>query len=103
MWFLLAKGANPNGANIPGYATPLIAAIKSKMFPIMDILFAYGANASLFHSQALREIDTESYKLQQELARKLLQHGANPDAADPHSDNQVMRKTSNAHNALYNI
>ena len=102
VWFLLAKGADPNGVNIKGWETPLVAASKSGMLPIIDILLAYRADASLFYSHALREVYPGSYELQRKVARKLLQHGADPDATDPNSDDEVMRKSPFMH-AVYKM
>ena len=93
IWYLLIKGANPNKVGPGRFETPLVAASRSGMLPTMEILIAYGANASLFHSNALRQAFDGAYEFQKKTAKLLLENGADPDAVDTHSDDEDMRKS----------
>ena len=95
VWYLLQRGANPNGNGKEDgpWKTPLVAASQAGMLPIMELLLAYGADADLYHSHALREVFAGTYHSQRNIARMLLQHGADPNAADSYADNEGLRQT----------
>ena len=95
VWYLLQKGANPNG-NREGdgpWKTPLVAASQAGLLPTMELLLAYGADATLFHSHALREVFHGSYYTQRNIAKILLQHKADPYAANSNADDINLRQT----------
>ena len=93
VWYLLVNGADPNAVGHGRWGTALVGASHHGMLPIMDILMAYGANASIFHSNALRESFSGAYDFQRKVAKKLLENGADPNAADPDSDDESMRRS----------
>jgi len=82
--FLLEHDADPNQKGPDGW-TPLSCATENCHLSIVKLLLADGADAKADYSQALYEMDcqTETEEEQREMARVLLQHGADPDADKP--------------------
>jgi len=74
VWFLLKQGDNPNKLGIVNLKPLEMAAWPGRSLRSMEILLAYGADASWRNSEALRMAENDRNK-----ARLLLQHGANPD------------------------
>jgi len=73
IWLLLKEGANPDQFDFDEW-TPLEIAAEYGSLSTMEILLAYGADASHDHSHSLRWAKDDRNR-----ARLLLQHGADPD------------------------
>lgn len=79
--FLIQKGANPNLSDGRGN-TPMILAVMSGFDEGVDILITYKANINLGNSSGETPLILAVQRGKYDLARRLLDAGADPDKAD---------------------